>query len=307
MSYTKNNKGSITLISLLFSLVILTVAIGFNYLVKMYLRNAFYLKERMDLELKVNSVLNETLYCIKMGSLDNKHINLSECRDFFKNTVIPLNGALTLVKDNIYLSIQDTNGLISLNGYNFYAIKRLLINQCNYSEKDADIFYDSYLDWIDKDDYERLNGAEKFYYTANGFNYQPRNYPIQYKQELTLIRGMTKNCYEKIKDYITLGRNIGFNPNTAPIPVLKAVLNIGDSEVEKVENYLKNGTIFDNNTLFNLTGKQLINEEGIYFYPSQVFIVKIFVKNDDKFNLYKKLIIDTRGNLTQPYTIINED
>ncbi len=105
-------------------------------------------------------------------------------------------------------------------------------------EIEAAVLIDSIKDWIDEDDEERDNGAEKGFYQSLDNPYSPRNNPVQYPEELLLIRGMTKDIfygneeYSGISDYLTVtGRDGMININTAPEQVLKALAEDLDDEM----------------------------------------------------------------------------
>ena len=99
------------------------------------------------------------------------------------------------------------------------------------SPEDIDPLLDALADWVDKDHNERPLGAEGGYYQTQDPVYAPRNGPIRFVEELLLVRGMTRALlygdaeHEGIEPYITVLGNDGMiNPNTAPLPVLLALL-----------------------------------------------------------------------------------
>ena len=99
------------------------------------------------------------------------------------------------------------------------------------SPEDIHPLLDALADWVDKDHNERPLGAEGGYYQTQDPVYAPRNGPIRFVEELLLVRGMTRALlygdaeHEGIEPYITVLGNDGMiNPNTAPLPVLLALL-----------------------------------------------------------------------------------
>ena len=99
------------------------------------------------------------------------------------------------------------------------------------SPEEIDPLLDALADWVDKDHNERPLGAEGGYYQTQEPAYAPRNAPIRFVEELLLVRGMTRALlygdgeHEGIEPYITvLGSDGMLNPNTAPLPVLLALL-----------------------------------------------------------------------------------
>lgn len=99
------------------------------------------------------------------------------------------------------------------------------------SPEEIDPLLDALADWVDKDQNERPLGAEDGYYQAQNPPYSPANAPIRFEEELLLVRGMTRALlygdagHEGILPYITVaGNDARLNPNTAPLPVLLALL-----------------------------------------------------------------------------------
>ena len=60
------------------------------------------------------------------------------------------------------------------------------------------------LDWRDKDDLVRIEGAEKKEYKDAGLNYHPQNKPFQSIEELQLVLGMNETVFKWIEPLITV-------------------------------------------------------------------------------------------------------
>ncbi len=123
----------------------------------------------------------------------------------------------------------------------------LLLENIGVEENDEDklaTMLDSLSDWLDKDDEERENGAEKGYYSGLELAYVPTNGPIQGIEELALVKGWdqkilsgNQNSGEQKKNgneqpdmqagiiaYLTNGDQEGkVNINTAPARILRAL------------------------------------------------------------------------------------
>ncbi len=89
---------------------------------------------------------------------------------------------------------------------------------------------DSLVDWLDKDDEEHENGAERGYYSSRNPPYSPANGPILFLEELLLVKGWNKKVlygekeHSGIIDYLTIAGQDGMiNINTAPVQVLKSL------------------------------------------------------------------------------------
>jgi len=112
-------------------------------------------------------------------------------------------------------------------------------------ETEAKAIVDSLIDWIDEDDKESDFGAESGYYQSLAKPYSCRNGPVQYIEELLLVKGITPELLfgtgEKpgLADFITVYGDDGkVNLNTAPIQVIKSLdLQISDELLEKLGEY----------------------------------------------------------------------
>ncbi len=90
----------------------------------------------------------------------------------------------------------------------------------------AETIADSILDWLDADDMHHLNGAEKDYYATLSEPYEPRNGPFESIEELTLVKGMTPQRFELLRDNLTIYGSGKININFASKEVLLSVPSI---------------------------------------------------------------------------------
>lgn len=318
MSSIKNKeRGSATLYSLFIGMIILTVAIGFNWIVKEHLKASDALQRKMSALLSAYSTYNLLLYTIMPGQFTNQDIILFKGKEYMGIEKLPLNGkevsietllestSLPVSKEmfkDVKIKLQDTNGMLSLVFIRPFALKNL-INQITKDEKRGDIFVDSLLDWIDTDDLTRINGAERSYYEKEGKSYAPRNYEVQYKEEIKLIRGMDESLYQKIEPFITILPNSGFNPNTAPPEVLKAYLNIDDDVLQNLLNYISKKPILSDSELYSITARKIVIDEGVYFYPSHIVELTVSVgKPEPVYTI--KAGVDLRLKTNTPFEIL---
>jgi general secretion pathway protein K len=88
---------------------------------------------------------------------------------------------------------------------------------------------DPLLDWLDKDDVKRMNGAEDFYYQSLKTPYSCGNGPFISPGQIALVKGLenislsTENPGEKLGDYLTIYSDGKININTAPKLVLQSL------------------------------------------------------------------------------------
>lgn len=99
------------------------------------------------------------------------------------------------------------------------------------------------LDWRDENDIARAEGAEDDYYEELECPYDCKDAPFSVPEELKLVRGVTDEVYDGVKDIITVyGEGKSVNINTAPEEVLAVLVGEEFEELpEKIVKY-RNGT-----------------------------------------------------------------
>lgn len=300
-------KASATIFSLFFSAVILTLAIAFNLLVRENLKTSLALKYKADAFVTANSALHLLLYHILSGTFTQKEILLPNSNESLGINRLPLNGTEVELRipDKILLTAKDTNGLLSLSYINVAALKRLILRYTNNDTKRADIIIDSLLDWIDRDDLTRLNGAEKDYYQSQNLPYHPRNYPLQYKEEFAFIRGMDRELYNKLEPFITILPANGFNPNTAPDEVLLAYLDLEDpKDLLPIKNFIQTKPLSSDTELMGLVGRKIALSEEVYYFPSRYIELTLKVPQGNRTIYTLKIGLDLRLTSRRPYEIL---
>jgi general secretion pathway protein K len=302
MTYIRDNNGSATILSLLVSAVIVTVGIGFNWLVKEHLKAAEGLKNKTEAMLNAHSAYESLIYCILSGTITQKEVVLNKGEDLLGIKNMPLNSSGVLTNKNITIKIQDSNGILSLANPDTEVIRKLI--KIVMPEKDnVSVITDSLLDWIDKDNLIRINGAEDMFYRFERKPYTARNYPIQYKEEFSFIRGMDEGMFVRLSPYITLIPNLGFNPNTAPDEVLLAYLDIDRDTLQDLKDYISNKPVSSDTELFGITGRRVERPFGVYFFPSRFWEITIDSGNPKRvYSIHAG--IDVRHGLKFPYSVL---
>ena len=87
---------------------------------------------------------------------------------------------------------------------------------------------DALTDWIDSDDDEQLNGAEKTYYEGEGRINQPFNRPFYDVNEVALVRGMdlVEALRPDWREWFTIWSGGGLDLNEAPAELIAAAAEI---------------------------------------------------------------------------------
>ena len=107
-------------------------------------------------------------------------------------------------------------------------------------QQDARVITDSLLDWLDADDRSQTSGSESKYYASLSEPYPPRNGPLTSLEELTLVKGVSPEIYERIKNDLTIyGNEMKININGASREVIYAVMGISLEEADEVVAFVK--------------------------------------------------------------------
>ena len=113
----------------------------------------------------------------------------------------PQRTELPLGKGFIHYSIRDENGKIDINtASRDLLVKALAVNGLTQGSE-RDIIADSILDWIDKNDQHRVNGAESDYYRGLSPAYSAKNGPLDSLEELLKVRGVTPELFYGSEEY----------------------------------------------------------------------------------------------------------
>ena len=298
-----NEKGSATLLSLLVSAVMITVGIGFNWVVKEHLKAAEGLKAKAEAMMQARSTYDGLIFSILSGRLTQKEIVLGGAKQVLGVQRIALGGPGVKLANEVFVRVQDSNNAISLVSPDLEVLRRLILLEGGEAET-ANTIVDSYLDWVDPDDLSRVNGAESWYYRTQGKPYAPRNFPVQYKDELALVRGFDAKLFARVEPYLTVLPSMGLNLNTADDVMLRAYLDIDQEALAKLKNYRAQKPLTSETEVLAVTGKQMRRDpEGIYFFPSPFFDITIKVGSPR--SLYTMNVgVDTLPRATSPYNVV---
>ncbi len=208
-------------------------------------------------------------------------------------------------ENKIIYGLEDEERRINLNAINARNYKVLinLMKLLGIDEEIAQTFASSVVDWRDRDSNVTNPpfGAEDSYYAALEPSYHCQNSNFQSLGELLLVRGMNKEVFLKIKNFITIfplqADNLKVNINTAEESVLQALASSSlgyvpgtsqsdaDSLVQKIIDYRKGNdniiaTADDNLVEQNKLGLNQ-NEIALFVYLNNNF----FIKKSDYFRI----------------------
>ncbi len=92
---------------------------------------------------------------------------------------------------NYVLKITDESGKLNINSAPEIVLRKL-IEIMGIEGTDIDTVADSIMDWKDKGDLHRLNGAKSDYYLSLPNPYKAKNADFDTLEELLLVKGVTR-------------------------------------------------------------------------------------------------------------------
>lgn len=117
------------------------------------------------------------------------------------NTDIP---AIPFGEGQFKVEKENESGRVNVNRAGTSLLK-MMLNTFAIKDTDKDIIVDSILDWRDKDNLYRLNGAEDDYYLSLPQPYKCRNGDFTSVDELLLVRGVTPEIFHGgLKDMVAV-------------------------------------------------------------------------------------------------------
>ncbi|NIO09981.1 MAG: hypothetical protein GTO40_19050, partial [Deltaproteobacteria bacterium] len=251
--------AGMALISVLWILVLLTAIVAeFAYSMRTEVNIARNFKEAAQAHyIAYSGVIRSVLEMIRNTAPTKNQGNADEVTEgsvWRVNAPIP---PQAFGAGEFHVHIDNAAGLIDLNTASEKML-RLMVNTLDISDNEKAVIVDSILDWRDRDDFHRLNGAENRYYQSLPNPYVCKNGAFDSVEELLLVRGMRPELfYGHLKSIVTItpdsnpkatgkGRISGgaarkipdqININAAPRPLLEALPQITPEQVQNLMDY----------------------------------------------------------------------
>ena len=134
-----------------------------------------------------------------------------------------------------YAGVFDEERKININTANLSTLTRLFKIVLGYDDMAAQELAASIIDWRDPDSLLTIpvGSAEDSYYRNFPYAYEAKDGPFETIEEVLLVKGVTKEVFEKIKKYITIYGDGRININTASPEALGA-LGLNSALVSKI-------------------------------------------------------------------------
>ena len=205
---------------------------------------------------------------------------------------------LFINNSEIRIQIRAENGKIDLNT----ARSELLLGlfqSVSVPEEEQIPLVQAILDWRDKDNLTRTDGAEDDDYINAGKSYEAKDGPFNSLNELLLVKGMTPTLFKKIKPALTIySHSTNIYMRSASREVLLAIPSV---EKTTIETYLTDrNSIKDSNQsppLIGVDSKYISNTRGTTFS-----IISEATVNNATSRI--ETVISTRRYNNYPYSIL---
>lgn len=129
--------------------------------------------------------------------------------------------------------VVDEERKLNINTANAWMLGRLLERVLGMRSDDAGLLAQSILDWRKIGTSEASGFFSDDYYSNLQYPYPKKNTDYEIPDELLLVKGVTKDIYEKLLPYVTIYGDGKVNINTTPAPVLYA-LGLEDALIDKI-------------------------------------------------------------------------
>lgn len=240
---SRRSRGSVLALCLWVICFLSFLAVTLSYHVRQRLSLIKRLEERDKLHFMAEAALKRAIAVIKKEPLDAYDYLREEWSDnplIFKD-VNAEGGAFSVCYDDSGIldgeaalitryGLIDEERKINLNSSGQDVIERLFRVGLGMDDMQAQELAAGIKDWRDKDSELSIpvGSAEDFHYRGLNYPYDAKDQDMETLDELLLVNGMTKDIFERIKDYVTIWGSGMVNINTAPREVLLAVgLNQG--------------------------------------------------------------------------------
>ncbi|MBN3038730.1 MAG: general secretion pathway protein GspK [Candidatus Omnitrophica bacterium] len=132
--------------------------------------------------------------------------------------------------------LMDESNKININRASVNVLKALLENAGKANPEEAADIANAIVDWRDKDVFVSPGGAEDSQYAMGEFPYPCKDDDFQVIEELLLVKGMTPEIFNRLKDVITVYGSGRININTVSARSLMA-LGISESLAQRIVDH----------------------------------------------------------------------
>lgn len=273
---TVSGQEGIALLLVLWMVILLTVIVGqFCYSMRTEVNITRNFRDRTKgyylARAGLNRAIQVLIYQHATGSSGSSaDESKAEERGWRVNADIP---AVSFADGRFKLWINDERGKINLNEAD-QDLLTMMVNGFDIPDQQRFTIVSSILDWRDNDDFIHSNGAENDYYQSLADPYKCRNGPFRTTNELLLVKGVTKELWDKgLKDMVTVHSDLKkstrlmqtameeekgrINVNAAPLAVLRTFPGMDEERLQAVIDYRREKDFESKNQFNQVVGSEV--------------------------------------------------
>ena len=320
-----DSRGTILIISL-WSLCLLTT---FSVILGYQVRQKLTLVNRLDERDKLHFIAEAAIKKAAVELKKEPEKTYDALKDTWSNNISAFkeidigDGKFSILYDYIdeQSGIQETRfGLldeerkININKLDATVLRRLF-HILGFDEIESQELAASIVDWRDSDSELSIpiGSAEDSYYRNLTYPYEAKDAEFEALDEILLVKGMTQDTFQNLKDYITIYGSGKVNINTASKPVLLA-LGLDDDIVDKILLFRAGedgiaGTIDDN--VFDAPSSIVPKlSQSCHLSDSEVAQLSVvvdqyLVTNSDNFMVKAIAKLNNRKNTAELICVVN--
>jgi general secretion pathway protein K len=244
-----NQRGMALLLTILLVSLMVAVTMGFNTSSRQDLYDAANLRDGVKLGYTAKSALNLAREVLSLDAHESNHDSLHET--WAQLPALSSYSSALLGGQRVELAVVDHSGRIQVNALvnatNPQAVEAqrgllerfLLSEEFELSKDEVEEILAALQDWLDSDDeVSGLGGAEDAYYRSLDPPYACGNAPMEFIEELLLVKGISRELFygkedrPGLRDYLTTyGKDGKININTADPMVLRALADRLDTKL----------------------------------------------------------------------------
>jgi general secretion pathway protein K len=219
LANTPGQQQGVALVIVLWVLLLITISTG-----------SYTLMARMD-QLEAHTVISSTR--ARMAAEAGLNLAVLSLRDPDELTrLVPDGRPYSIQFEDVMVEVQvtDERGKIDINSADEPTLFRLL--QGNGMEEESAMYLAAaIMDWADKDEMERANGAELPAYSSSGLDIGPGNRPFIMIEEVLQVLGMPFDVFKAIEPGITVFSDAAnLDPAYAPMEALMAIEDMTEED-----------------------------------------------------------------------------
>ncbi|MBW1742444.1 MAG: general secretion pathway protein GspK [Deltaproteobacteria bacterium] len=249
----RNNRGMALILTILVISLIVALTLQFNASMRSDLQATANLRDGVKMGYIAKSGFNYALAVLSVdsaeGSVDSLHDTWADSKALSENAASLFDEGRIEVKISDHSARIQVNRLVGENGEYNAVQKGLMTRFLNspafgLSSEDVDNIVDAIKDWIDGNSEVTKFGAENTYYQTLEKPYSCKNAPLEFVEELLLVRGITKDLFygteerPGISHYLSTYGDGKINVNNAGPLILRALSDdMDDGMVEEMVSY----------------------------------------------------------------------